>query len=189
MIMKNKWQKLILKICLWIAVAFVVATAILCLISAPRGKTDPTEMTFYEYGVQNEKTVVLIHPSVVYSDFFEYVVPLLQDDFHVIVPAMPGYDKTKPQSNYTSVEQIAAGIEQWLLERAEKNGFLLREDEFDVVHTQWYSFQKGKGRAMLFSATYEGALTVLNKDLFVNALTAGIGRGKAYGMGLMTVVH
>jgi len=115
--MKNKWQKLILKICLWLFAAFVLATAIMCLVSAPRGKTNPTEMTFYEYGIQNEKTLVLIHPSIVYSDFFEYVVPLLQKDFHVIVPAMPGYDKTKPQSNYTSVEQIAAGIEQWLLDR------------------------------------------------------------------------
>ena len=111
-----KRKNLVLKICLCLASVFIVATAILCLISAPRGKTNPTEMTFYEYGVQNKKTVVLIHPSIVYYDFFEYVVPLLQEDFHVIVPSLPGYDKTKPESDFTSVEQIAAGIEKWLLE-------------------------------------------------------------------------
>lgn len=78
---------------------------------------------------------------------------------------------------------------QWLLERAEKNGFLLKEDEFDVVHTQWYSIPKGKARATLFSASFEGGLTVLNADLFRNALVSGIGHGKAYGMGLLTVVR
>ena len=78
---------------------------------------------------------------------------------------------------------------QWLLERSEKNGFLLREDEFDVVHSQWLSFPKGKNRVTIFSAVYEGALTVLEKDLFKNILTSGIGHGKAYGMGLMTIVH
>ncbi len=114
--MKNKLKQILLKSILVIVIIFVIATTILCLVSAPRGKTDPTEITFYEYGVKNEKTVVLIHPSVVFYDFFEYVVPLLQEDFHVIVPSLPGYDKTKPQSNFTSIEQIAAGIESWLLQ-------------------------------------------------------------------------
>ena len=48
-------------------------------------------MTVYEYGKDNKKTVVLIHPSVVMWDFYEYVIPLLEKDFHVIIPALPGY--------------------------------------------------------------------------------------------------
>ena len=78
---------------------------------------------------------------------------------------------------------------QWLLERSEKHGFLLREDEFDVVHSQWYSFPKGNKRATLFAATYEGGLTVTDAVLFKDMLISGLGRGKAYGMGLLTVVH
>ena len=78
---------------------------------------------------------------------------------------------------------------QWLLERAEKHGFLLREDEFDVVHSQWYSFSKGKNKAVFFAAAYEGGLTVIDSELFKEMLINGIGRGKAYGMGLMTIVR
>lgn len=78
---------------------------------------------------------------------------------------------------------------QWLLDRAEKHGFMLREDEFDVVHSQWYSFQKGKNKAVLYAATYEGGLTVTDADLFRAVLTNGLGHGKAYGMGLLTIVR
>lgn len=77
----------------------------------------------------------------------------------------------------------------WLASRAEKHGFALN-DAFDVVHSRWERFQKhGQGRAVaLLSATFEGVLTVFDADLFRAALTGGIGRGKAYGMGLMTII-
>ena len=50
-------------------------------------------MTIHEYGKSNAKTVVLVHPSVVMWDFFEYLIPLLEKDCHVIIPALPGYDE------------------------------------------------------------------------------------------------
>lgn len=50
-------------------------------------------MTIHEYGKHNAKTVVLVHPSVVMWDFFEYLIPLLEKDCHVIIPALPGYDE------------------------------------------------------------------------------------------------
>lgn len=37
--------------------------------------------------------------------------------------------------------------------------------------------------------TYEGTLRVVNPLLFRQALTNGIGRGKAYGLGLLTIVR
>ena len=39
------------------------------------------------------------------------------------------------------------------------------------------------------AVTYEGVLTVTDTELFCKALTEGIGRGKAYGMGLLTVAR
>ena len=41
----------------------------------------------------------------------------------------------------------------------------------------------------LLSVTFEGLLTVTDAELFRKTLTEGIGRGKAYGMGMLTVVH
>ncbi|MCR4713235.1 MAG: alpha/beta hydrolase [Treponemataceae bacterium] len=112
----KKITKRILKILAIIISIFVVSTILLCVISAPRGKTNPTKITMHEAGIQNEKICLLIHPSLVYWDYFEYVVPLLEDEFHVLIPALPGYDKENPESNFTSIEQIAAGIEEWFSE-------------------------------------------------------------------------
>ena len=71
-------------------------------------------MTVHEFGKENGDVVVLIHPSAVMWDYFEHVIPLLQDRFHLILPALPGYDETSPDEDYTSVEQIATELAGWL---------------------------------------------------------------------------
>lgn len=78
----------------------------------------------------------------------------------------------------------------WLAARAQKHGFALEADKFDVVHSRWERFRKGgRGNAVtMLSVTYEGILTVSDVELFRSALTCGIGRGKAYGMGLLTII-
>ena len=79
---------------------------------------------------------------------------------------------------------------KWLMDRAEKNGFALNEDEFDVVDTRWEIFKKHhdeKSKLTLRTAAFEGILRVTNKDAFAAALTNGIGKAKAYGCGLMTI--
>lgn len=77
---------------------------------------------------------------------------------------------------------------QWLTEHAEKNGF--RPEAFDVVQSKWLRFYKKDRRPVtLLSVTYEGILTVTDPALFRQTLTNGIGRGKAYGMGMLTVMR
>ncbi|HHZ14392.1 MAG TPA: type I-E CRISPR-associated protein Cas6/Cse3/CasE [Clostridiales bacterium] len=79
---------------------------------------------------------------------------------------------------------------QWLLTRAKSHGFLLDEDLFDVVHTQWLRFNKkgsGSHRVTLRTATFEGILTISDVQPFIDALKFGIGRAKAYGCGLLTI--
>lgn len=80
---------------------------------------------------------------------------------------------------------------QWLLERSEKHGFSLPSDGFTVTSSQWLQFTKGAShtqRVSLLSVTYEGILQVTDGQKFCEVLTKGIGRGKAYGLGLMTVM-
>lgn len=40
----------------------------------------------------------------------------------------------------------------------------------------------------ILSVTYEGVLTVTDEELLKVALTNGIGREKAYGLGILTIV-
>ncbi len=79
---------------------------------------------------------------------------------------------------------------QWLLERAEKHGFALAAENFEVTESRWRRFYKRENRFVtLLSVTYEGFLEVTDPDLFRNVMVNGVGRGKAYGMGLLTVMH
>ena len=49
-------------------------------------------MRIYEYGKENPECILLIHPSLVTWDYFEYVIPLLEKRYHMLIPALPGYD-------------------------------------------------------------------------------------------------
>lgn len=79
----------------------------------------------------------------------------------------------------------------WLMKQSERHGFEVKEDAFDVTRSQWFHFGKGTGknRITLLAVTYEGRLTVTDEGLFREMLTDGIGREKAYGVGLMTIVR
>ena len=86
---------------------------------------------------------------------------------------------------------IAARQREWLIQQGQRHGFAVREDQFDVVSSEWQRFSKGNenGREIvLLKATFEGMLTVIDAPVFVEMLTGGLGRGKAYGLGMMTVM-
>ena len=79
---------------------------------------------------------------------------------------------------------------QWLLDRAEKHGFAVSEDDFNVVDVHWQHFEKhGVRPVTLLSVTYEGALLITDPEAFQSMLCKGIGRGKAYGLGMITVIR
>ena len=79
----------------------------------------------------------------------------------------------------------------WLRERSEKNGFILNDDGYNVVKTEWVKFRKGnsKDKVTIKCATFEGFLTITDVETFVRALTNGIGRSKAYGCGLLSIAN
>lgn len=72
-------------------------------------------MTIHEYGVGKEKVIVLVHPSAVMWDYFTYVIQILKNNYHLIVPTLPGYDESNPHEDFTSVEEIADNLAQWLI--------------------------------------------------------------------------
>lgn len=81
---------------------------------------------------------------------------------------------------------------QWLFLKAEPCGFQLEENEFDVVHTQWFKFTKGKDsnrNVTLRTAVFEGKLAISNLERFKQTLLSGVGRAKAYGCGLLTIAR
>ncbi|MCX4756840.1 type I-E CRISPR-associated protein Cas6/Cse3/CasE [Kitasatospora purpeofusca] len=110
-------------------------------------------------------------------------------------------EPTKRTAHLTQRHQAA-----WLLNQQQRSGFTVVEkapdrrllpegDEHElVVHRQHaVSFGKndrvkaGRHRVTLVTATYDGRLRVTDPDALRRTLTAGLGKAKAYGCGLMTL--
>ncbi len=90
--------------------------------------------------------------------------------------------KTKPR--ITIQHQL-----KYLFDRAEKNGFKLKENEVNIVERGYEIFRKNNQRSIRFvKVTYEGILTIDDISVFRETLTKGFGKHKAYGFGMMTVI-
>lgn len=106
-------------------------------------------------------------------------------------PTVSRSDPDRPGARGTVYAHITPAHQtEWLLSRVDKLGFSLSADEFGVTQSRWLRFRKGAegGRPVtLLAVTFEGVLTVRDAERFRQTLTDGIGRGKAYGLGLLTV--
>lgn len=100
--------------------------------------------------------------------------------------------KSKKFAHVTVSQQLG-----WLLDKAEKSGFSLLhertgEPAVTVVGREHLKFRRRKegqeAQVSIRRVTFEGALRVTDAELFRKALVQGVGRAKAYGCGLMTVV-
>jgi CRISPR system Cascade subunit CasE len=85
---------------------------------------------------------------------------------------------------YRRDEQLA-----WLERQAERNGFVLRG--VDVIPSPNLFGQKGGGASpiRIVTALYQGVLEISDSQQFLQALQQGIGRGKSYGCGLLSVAR
>lgn len=89
---------------------------------------------------------------------------------------------------------------QWLKEKAKKSGFEIVRGQyltndindnlaFDIVTRDRPILYRKTGKNIRLSrVTFEGLLEIKNLDVFKETLTQGIGREKAFGMGLITVI-
>ena len=78
---------------------------------------------------------------------------------------------------------------EYLMERAERNGFNIVEDEVCIVERGYEILKKqGNKQVRVVKAAYEGILTITNLEKFRQILVQGIGKKKAYGFGLLTVI-
>ncbi len=112
--------------------------------------------------------------------------------------ANPTHSVTKPGEKKKRVfpHITVAQQQKWLEDRAEKSGFKLldststeAEKSFDIVNRSWQLLRRENGhRVRLSSVTFEGLLQVEDVTRFRQVLVNGIGREKAFGMGLMTVI-
>jgi len=117
---------------------------------------------------------------------------------------LPSGERGKVYGHVTVAQQ-----QQWLLDRQDQLGFRVAmadmgSDRIDIdapvtdsagetplalqiTDRRTLQFSRRETSVTLRVATYQGVLRVTDQDLFVRALSFGIGRGKGYGCGLMTI--
>ena len=79
-------------------------------------------MRVYEYGKENPECILLIHPSLVTWDYFEYVIPLLEKHYHLLIPALPGYKGFVPDTVFKSFKGMDHGDMALFYPRADGTG-------------------------------------------------------------------
>jgi len=82
----------------------------------------------------------------------------------------------------------ADGLQDWLAHRAERAGFQVAAVTSTLPGYVYFnkSGERGAGHRLL-SVLFEGLLEVTDPEAFVKTLQAGVGPGKAFGFGLLSV--
>ena len=75
---------------------------------------------------------------------------------------------------------------KWL--KGKERGFKLDTHNLSSTVTHKFSKKEQKPKVTIKASVFEGILEVTDKEAFIGVLTQGIGRAKAYGCGLLTVV-
>lgn len=102
-----------------------------------------------------------------------------------------GLDKKRGRVAPVPLDELNA----FFLARTEKNGFAVKPDALKIVSRDSERFEHSvesndkKNKYLdLVGVTYEGILTVTDLAKFKQTLKRGIGKKKAYGFGLLTII-
>ncbi|MBF0517330.1 MAG: type I-E CRISPR-associated protein Cas6/Cse3/CasE [Nitrospirae bacterium] len=78
-------------------------------------------------------------------------------------------------------------LDEWLIKRGAQNGFSIESVTSKNSYVYVNKSHEGSGHK-LFCARYDGILVVTDSDNFLKTLISGIGPGKSFGFGLLSVV-
>jgi CRISPR system Cascade subunit CasE len=96
--------------------------------------------------------------------------------------------RTDPKTKKVYAHVSLAQQKDWLLKRASKNGFALQANEFDIFNRSHLKFRHRSEFITLSVCEFEGWLKITDVKLFRQLLVTGLGRAKAYGYGLLTIM-
>ncbi|MFN5515935.1 MAG: type I-E CRISPR-associated protein Cas6/Cse3/CasE [Cyanobacteriota bacterium] len=83
---------------------------------------------------------------------------------------------------YQQEEQL-----NWLLNRSESWGFRCLDVDPVPLPNTYGKKRNQSGKISIHAVLFQGTLQVIDSDKLISALTTGIGRGKSYGCGLLSI--
>lgn len=126
------------------------------------------------------------------KDYDEFLNTLKNKDqmmFRAVLnPNKSIFDKSQTRGRVVPLLKENEQI-NYLIERSEKNGFSLDSRDFYIFKSGYETLYKPNGfKLNLMKTEYQGKLTITDVEKFKRALTNGIGKKKAYGFGMLTVL-
>lgn len=85
-------------------------------------------------------------------------------------------------------ESTRQKIAKWFIDKAPQWGFTVSPEHLEVREVEVKRFKKGGHEVIQAQAKVLGRLTVKDKTAFVQSFQNGIGRGRAFGCGLLQIV-
>ncbi len=143
----------------------------------------PDLMSLEKYGVKNSAETKDYTPFLQKLENGEpYRFKVVINPVHSVSQGLGLRGKVYPE--ITENKQL-----EYLEKRADKYGFSLLENQYQITDRSFELLKKNQEKPLrLCRVTVEGKLVVTNVGLFRDSLVKGIGRKKAYGFGLMTVI-
>jgi CRISPR system Cascade subunit CasE len=80
-------------------------------------------------------------------------------------------------------------LSDWLSHKGEKSGFSISQDSLDINVGFIYFQKREEDHRRLRSVCYNGILKVTDRQAFMKTIESGIGSGKAFGFGLLSVAR
>jgi CRISPR system Cascade subunit CasE len=77
--------------------------------------------------------------------------------------------------------------EAWFGRQAAQHGFSVEGLDIIPAANLWGTKEKGQPQIKIHTALFQGVLKVQDPTLFVKAVRQGIGKGKSYGCGLLSL--
>jgi CRISPR system Cascade subunit CasE len=85
-------------------------------------------------------------------------------------------------------ESTRQKIAKWFIDKAPQWGFTVSPEHLEIREVEVKRFKKGGHEVTQAQAKVLGRLTVTDKTTFVKSFQNGIGRGRAFGCGLLQIV-
>lgn len=96
------------------------------------------------------------------------------------------FTKDSKTSRYIPIKGHG-NLSTWFIEHQLKWGFEVEEDTLEIFDWKVEMIETRNGIIPFNSATYKGVLKVIDKELLENYFKKGIGKGKAFGFGLLQI--
>lgn len=111
--------------------------------------------------------------------------------FRVVLNPVTSISQGKMSGKRGRVIPLVTAEQQlgFLKERAEKQGFSFKDDEVMITERNFELLKReGKKPVKISKTAYTGYLTIEDLEQFKKLLVNGLGKKKAYGCGLLTVI-